>query len=148
MTALPNPIPARKTWMVVSKSWAAVWSWLARPNRYRGVHNFCVAAESADPARLATLLDPGVAIVVDAGDAEHSRVRVVGGVGDATALLVHGMAARPGLVIDERSINGQAGLMLNGDDAAAAINIDFTGRLISVVWILLRPEQLRHGNRA
>jgi RNA polymerase sigma-70 factor (ECF subfamily) len=128
---------------------AAVWNWLARPNRYRGVHNFRVAAESADTARLASLLDPGVAVVVDAGDAEHPRVRVVGGINDATALLVHGMAARPGLIIDERSINGQAGLMLNGeDDSRAAINIDFAGRLISVVWILLHPEKLRHWNRA
>lgn len=128
---------------------AAVWNWLARPNRYRGVHNFRVAAESADIARLASLLDPRVAVVVDAGEAEHSRVRVVGGISDATALLVHGMATRPGLMIDERSINGQAGLMLNGDnETVAAINIDFAGRLISVVWILLRPEKLRHWNRA
>ena len=66
---------------------------------------------------------------------------------DAITLLVHGMAARPGLVIDELAVNAQAGLMLSrGDETIAAMTIDFTGGLVSMVWIRLRPVRLRHGN--
>ncbi|SEC12892.1 RNA polymerase sigma-70 factor, ECF subfamily [Paramicrobacterium humi] len=127
--------------------WDRFWDWLARPMHYSAVHEFRVASESGDPVSLAALLDPAVAVVVDAGEESDSSIRVVGGVGDAVALLVHGMAPRPGLVIEERSVNGQAGLMLNhGDEASAAITIDFTGHLISAVWIRLRAQRLRHWN--
>ena len=123
------------------------WRWLVRPAHHRRVHEFRVAAESGDAERLGTLLDPGVAVVVDDGDRRHPAIRVVRGVRDAITLLVHGMAARPGLVIDERAVNAQAGLMLSrGDETIAAMTIDFTGGLISMVWIRLRPVRLRHGN--
>ena len=105
------------------------------------------AAENGDAERLGTLLDPGVAVVVDDGDQHHPAIRVVRGVRDAITLLLHGMAAKPGLVIDERAVNAQAGLMLSrGDETIAAMAIDFTGGLISMVWIRLRPVKLRHGN--
>jgi hypothetical protein len=131
-----------------SSLWTAAADWVTRPNRHKGVHNFSMAAESADLTRLASLLDPEVAVVVDDGHAPDSATRVVCGISDATTLLVHGMAAGRGLVIEERSINGQAGLLLNHDDeTVAAINVDFRGRLISVVWIRLHPRKLRHWNR-
>ena len=123
------------------------WSRLARPIHSKAVHRFRDAAESADGVRLASLLDPGVAVVVDPGDSEHPTIRVVRGVYEAIALLQHGMAVQPGLVIDECAVSGQAGLMLNRDgQATAAITIDFAGRLISVVWIRLHPVKLRHWN--
>lgn len=129
--------------------WAVVWEWLARPNRYRAVRRFRVAAESGDPTQLAPLLAPGIAVVVDAGeDLTEPTIRVVTGLDDAVALLLHGMAVRPGLRVLERSVNGQAGLILaRYDEVGAAMTLDFTGRLISVIWIRLRPENLRHWNR-
>ena len=123
------------------------WGWLVRPPHHRRVHEFRMAAERGDAERLETLLDPGVAVVVDDGDRHHPAIRVVRGVRDAITLLVHGMAAKPGLVIDELAVNAQAGLMLSrGDETIAAMTIDFTGGLISMVWIRLRPVRLRHGN--
>ncbi|WP_232499254.1 hypothetical protein [Agromyces humatus] len=111
------------------------------------MHEFRTAAESGDATRLGSLLDPGVAVVVDDGDQDHPTIRVVRGVRDAITLLLHGMAEKPGLVIDERPVNAQAGLMLNrGDETIAAMTIDFTHGLISLVWIRLRPVKLRHGN--
>jgi RNA polymerase sigma-70 factor (ECF subfamily) len=50
------------------------------------------------------------------------------------------MAARPGLVVSERSVGSQSGLVLSRDgQTTAAMTVDFTGRLISVVWIKLHP---------
>lgn len=127
--------------------WAAAWEWLARPTHYRAVRNFRIAASSGNVTRVALLLEPNVAVVVDAGQAGHQSIRVVDGVHDAIALLVHGMAEKPGRAIAERSVNGQAGLVISHDNTATAtMTIDFTGRLISVVWIRLRPEMQRHWN--
>ncbi|MGR0320358.1 hypothetical protein [Agromyces sp. ZXT2-3] len=123
----------------------SVLDWLHRPLHHRAVHVFRRAAECGDGERLAALLDPGVAVVVDAGDRDQPRVRVVHGVYEAIALLMHGMAAKPGLIIDERAVNAQAGLTLSRDgETIAAMTLDFTRGLISVVWIRLRPEKLRH----
>jgi hypothetical protein len=125
----------------------AAWDWLARPTHYRAVHKFRVAAQSGDAVQLAPLLHRRSAVVVDAGGAEQPEVLVVRGAYDSIALLLHGMAEQPGLVIDERSVNGQAGLMLNrGDEVIAAITVDFTGRFISTVWIRLHPQPLKHWN--
>ena len=125
----------------------SVIDWLHRPLHHKAVHAFRRAAESGDTERLASLLDPGVTVVVDAGDRDQPMVRVVRGAYEAIALLMHGMAAKPGLVIDERSVNAQAGLMLSrGGETIAAMTVDFTRGLISMVWIRLRPEKLRHWN--
>jgi RNA polymerase sigma-70 factor (ECF subfamily) len=93
------------------------------------------------------MLDPGVAVVVDAGDRDQPMLRAVRGASEAIALLMHGMAAKPDLVIDERSVNAQAGLMLSrSGEPIAAMTVDFTRGLISMVWIRLRPVKLRHWN--
>lgn len=118
-----------------------------RPLHHRAVHKFRDAAENGHADRLVSLLDPDVAVVVDRGDREDAAIRVVRGAYEATALLIHGMAAKPDVVIEERAVNAQAGLMLNrGNRTIAAMTVDFTGGLISVVWIRLRPQQLRHWN--
>jgi hypothetical protein len=131
----------------IATSWTAVWDWVARPMHYRAVHAFRIAAQSGDGAKLASLLDERSAVVVEAGDARHPAIRVVRGAYEAIALLMHGMSGKPGLVISERSVNGQAGLMLSrGGRAIATITIDFTGRIVSTVWIQLNPYELRHWN--
>lgn len=136
-----------KVWAAISVPVTAAWDWLARPMRYKAVHDFCVATQSGDAARLASMLHDRSAVIVDAGDDQHRAIRVVRGAYDAVPLLLHGFAASPGVVIDERSVNGQAGLMLRrGDETIAAVTVDFTGRLISMVWVQLRPPNLRHWN--
>lgn len=128
--------------------WAAVWKWLARPTHYRAVRNFRIATERRDAAQLVSLLDPGVSVVVDSGETDPQTIRVVSGAYDAIPLLIHGLGAQPGLKVAERSINGQAGLTLSrGGEITAAMTVDFTGRLISLVWIQLQPEMMRHWNK-
>lgn len=124
-----------------STRWDRVREWLFRPNHYRSVHELRMAAERGDEAQLAALLDPAVAVVVEGGEAAHPLVHVVRGAYEATAVLRHGMAPRAGVVVDERRVDGQAGLVLKRAGATtAAITIDFTGRLVSVVWVRLDPQ--------
>ncbi|MFB2600178.1 hypothetical protein ACEXQE_20505 [Herbiconiux sp. P17] len=123
--------------------WQSVWEWVARPSHFKAVHTFRVAAQSGDDAQLGALLDPEVAVVVEAGEEAHPTIKVVKGAYEAVALLRHGMAARPGLVVAERTVGSQAGLVLSrAGETTAAMTIDFTGRLISVVWIKLQPAPM------
>lgn len=120
---------------------------VTRPLHHKAVHELREAAELGDAERLAALLDPAVAVVVDRGDREERAIRVVRGVQDAITLLTHGLAPKPGLVIDERSVNAQAGLMLTQSGRTlAAMTVDVTRGFISVVWIRLHPVRLRHWN--
>jgi len=128
--------------------WALAWEWIARPSHYRAVREFRLAAESGDRDRLGALLDPGVAVVVDPGGPAHEGARVVEGLQDAITLLVHGLRSRGGLSVVERSVNGQAGLLVTRQgEPSALINVDFTGRRVSVVWVRLHPDLVRRGNR-
>jgi hypothetical protein len=87
------------------------------------------------------MLDPAVSVVVDSGDTEHPALRVVGGLHDAITLIIHGLRRKPGRAIDERSINGQAGLLVNsGSRPVASVTVDFAGPLVSLVWIRLQPD--------
>jgi RNA polymerase sigma-70 factor (ECF subfamily) len=124
---------------------AVLWEWLARPTHYRAVRKFRMAAQRGDVGGLASMLAPEVAVVVDAGVGEDRPIRVVSGAYDAVALLSLGLAEQSGTVAVERSVNGQAGIVVSrNEQASAAITVDFTGHLISVVWIRLHPEMLRH----
>ena len=112
--------------------------WPVRSSHRRTVHELRVAAQSGDSERLATLLQPGVAVVVESGQTDAPQIRMVNGAYDAVAVLRHGLAAQPGLVVAERPVNGYAGLVLSrGDRQTAAVTVDFSGRLIGSVWIRL-----------
>ncbi|MGN6127971.1 MAG: hypothetical protein ACTHON_15525 [Humibacter sp.] len=119
---------------------------LIAPLHHRAVHEVCAAAVDGDSARLRTLLAPDVAVVIDGGDA-FPMLRVIRGVDDALMALIHGLATEPDVVVEEDAVNAQAGLMLRRSGRAiAAITIDFSGHLVSVVWVRLYPEQLRRWN--
>ncbi|GGE91153.1 hypothetical protein [Mycetocola zhadangensis] len=127
--------------------WALTWEWLARPAHYRAVRNLRLAAENSDTNRLASLLDPDVAVVVDGSDGGAQSIRVVAGRHDVTALLLYGVGQQEGRFAVERSVNGQAGLVLSQDgQTTAAVTVDFSGRLVSVVWVKLNSTTLRHWN--
>ena len=117
------------------------WERILRPARHRAVHTLRVAAERGDADRLGALLDPEVAVVVESGDTENPRIRMVTGAYDAVPVLVHGLATRQGQVVYERPVNGYAGLLLSRNDQhTAAVTVDFAGRLIRSVWIRVSPQ--------
>ncbi|WP_022901306.1 hypothetical protein [Humibacter albus] len=126
--------------------WAAVWRSIGSTPGRRRVHAFRLFCQSGDRTALAGMLAADVAVVVDSGGPFNPTVRVVRGVEDASVLLLHGLMHAPGIMISERQVNDQPGLVLeSGDERVAAITIDFSKQLIAVVWIRLRPENLRRG---
>jgi hypothetical protein len=51
------------------------------------------------------------------------------------------------VVAEERSVNGQAGIVVSsGERASAILTLDFTGRLVSLIWVRLDPHLLKHWN--
>ncbi|MDR6969765.1 hypothetical protein [Leifsonia shinshuensis] len=127
--------------------WWSTWEWLARPVRYRAVRALHVAAETKDRDRLRSLLTPNVSVVVDSGRGDPSGVRVVHGISDAAVMLELGFARKHGIQVTERSVNNQAGLIISRAGAPiASVAVDFTGRLVSVVWVRLDPVEQRHWN--
>jgi hypothetical protein len=127
----------------------SVTDWLptVAPVRRRAVGALHRAASARDLGRLRALLAPDVSVVVDAGDPSHETVRVVRGAEDASLLLAHGLGAQRGLEVSERPVNGGPGLVLSQDGRpTAAIAVDLSGRLVTTVWVRLRPAALRRGN--
>ena len=130
-----------------STRWDALWEWLVRPMHYSAVRRLRLAAQHGDGPLLASLLASDVAVVVQSGRGEPPRTTVVRGPRDATTLLLHGMTTPADSVVVERSVNGQAGLVVTyGGHPSAMLTVDFTGRLVSMIWVRLRPELLRHWN--
>ena len=130
-----------------NRPWTAAWRSIVESPSHRAVHDLHLAAERGDGARVASLLAPNVAVVVDAGDEEHPHAHIVRGVDDAAMVLMHGLASRPGLVVLERPVNDQPGLILQRDgEPIAVMTIDFMARCAVVLWIRLRPAKLRHWN--
>ncbi|SEA39586.1 hypothetical protein [Leifsonia sp. 21MFCrub1.1] len=105
------------------------------------------ATAACDARRLRRLLDPDVAVVVDAGEHDRTRIRVVRGVEDAALLLAYGLGAQRGREVVERPVNGRPGLLLSRDGRpTATIAVDVTAGLVSLVWVRLGAPALRRGN--
>ncbi|WP_431219240.1 hypothetical protein [Leifsonia xyli] len=117
-----------------------------RGSRRSRVRDLRAAASDRDLRRLRDLLDPDVAVVVDSGEPDHAKVRVVRGAGDASLLLARGLGALDGREVAERPVNGGPGLIVTDEGrTSAAVAVDLTGRRVSVVWVLLHPPTMRRG---
>ncbi|GAA2050321.1 hypothetical protein [Leifsonia soli] len=105
------------------------------------------ATAARDARRLRRLLAPDVAVVVDAGEQDRTRIRVVRGVEDAALLLAYGLGAQRGREVVESPVNGRPGLLLSRDGRpTATIAVDVTAGLVSLVWVRLGATALRRGN--
>jgi RNA polymerase sigma-70 factor (ECF subfamily) len=125
----------------------ALWEWVARPTHYPAVRKLRIIAHEQDQPALIAMLHPDVAVAVTSTRGGVEKTVVARGARDAAPVLLHGFNGGPGVVVAERAVDGQAGLvMTNGDEVTAMITVDFTGRLVSLVWVRLHPDHLRHGN--
>jgi len=122
--------------------WRALWRRAHRPSHHTVVRELRIAAEARDAHALSSLLDLDVSVVVESGDTESPDVRMVSGKYDAVPLLIHGIA-QPGIRVTERTVNGQAGLLLRRDGNTTAVTVDFAGPLIEAVWIRLSSHHRR-----
>ena len=119
-------------------------STITRGGRVRLLH---AAAEARDGELLRRLLAPTVSVVIDSGSGGASGVRVFQGIEDAQVVLEHGFARSADVLVKEASVNSQAGLIISrAGTPTACVAVDFTGRLISMIWVRLDPAVRRHWN--
>lgn len=124
-----------------------LWEWFARPFHYAAVRRLRTAAQEQDLPALSALLHPGVTVAVTAVHDGQEDTIVARGTRDAAPVLLHGFRGGPDVVVFEQAVNGQAGLAMTGRDGLdALITVDFTGRLVSLVWVRLRPEHSHRGH--
>ncbi|MFC7787700.1 hypothetical protein ACU045_01850 [Microbacterium sp. MAHUQ-60] len=126
--------------------WEAVWEWVARPSHYAGVRRLRTLAQAQDQAALVAALHPDVTVAVTTTQDGQESTVVARGPRDAAPVLLYGFRGGHGVQVAERTVNGQAGLaMTRGDELTALITVDFTGRLVSLVWVRMRPDHAHRG---
>jgi RNA polymerase sigma-70 factor (ECF subfamily) len=108
------------------------------------VRAFKQAWEVGDIAALVGLLDPDATMVADGGGlASTARRPIVGG--EQIARYAMEIAARvPTLVIAERTVNGQPGLVAERDGVAMSVMaFGIADGRITNIWAVRNPEKLR-----
>lgn len=124
----------------------ALWEWIARPSHYLAVRRFSTIAQQQDLPALIATLHPDITVAVTSWHTGHEKTVVARGTRDAATVLLYGFKAGPGVDIAAHALDSQAGLVMTiGDEVAATITVDFTGRLVSLVWVRLHPDHLHHG---
>lgn len=124
----------------------ALWEWVGRPTHYAAVRKLRTLAQDQDLPALVATLHPDVAVAVTSTRGGQEKTVVARGTRDAAPVLLHGFRGGPGVDVAERSVDGQAGLVMrSGDEVTAMITVDFTGRLVSLVWVRLHPDNVHHG---
>lgn len=105
---------------------------------------FKEAWEAKDIHALIDLLDPDVTAIGDGGGLVTAHVRPIQGAEDVARLAVEITAMAPDLVILERMVNGQPGLV--AQQAGVTVTVmafDVAGDRIKQIWAVRNPEKLR-----
>jgi RNA polymerase sigma-70 factor, ECF subfamily len=106
------------------------------------VRAFKQAWEAKDIEALIALLDPGATATGDGGGLVRAELRPVEGAGQIARYLC-GIPRRAGLVILERTVNGQAGLVAQADGTVIAVYaFEVAGDRIKHIWTVLNPDKL------
>jgi RNA polymerase sigma factor (sigma-70 family) len=110
----------------------------------RIVSDFKQAWQAQDIAALIGLLDPDATVIADGGGLVPAALHPVEG-GELIARYVADLAGLvPDLVLLERTVNGQPGLVAQQDGVTATVfAFDFTGDKITRIWAIRNPEKLR-----
>jgi hypothetical protein len=108
------------------------------------VRDFKHAWEVKDIDALIGLLDPDVTAIGDSGGLVSAELRPIHG-GEQVARAVIDVAGRaPNLMILERTVNGQPGLVAQQDGATVTVfAFDVAGDRIKHIWAVRNPEKLR-----
>ncbi|MCR2762600.1 RNA polymerase sigma factor SigJ [Microbacterium sp. zg.B48] len=105
---------------------------------------FKSAWEAKDIPRLLTLLDPNATISADGGGIVPATLEPVEGL-NQIALSFAALADRaPDLVVRERTVNGQPGLVAEQDGSVAVVlAFEIAGGRILRIWAMRNPQKLR-----
>jgi len=116
----------------------------AAPGRAALVRDFKRAWEAADIAGLVGLLDPRATMVADGGGMARTVLRPVEGAAPIARHMIAVADRAPGMAIQERTVNGQPGLVArHGDVVVAVAAFDVVDDRITRIWVVRNPEKLR-----
>ncbi len=108
------------------------------------VRNFKQAWEAKDIDALIGLLDPEVMAIADGGGLVSAVLHPVEGGEQVARTFVDVVGNAPDLVILERTVNGQPGLVVQqAGVTVTVIAFDIAGGRISHIWAVRNPEKLR-----
>jgi RNA polymerase sigma factor (sigma-70 family) len=108
------------------------------------VRDFKQAWEAKDIAALIGLLDPAVTAIADGGGLVSAVLHPIGGSEQVARLCVDLASWAPNLMILERTVNGQPGLVAQQDGITVTVfAFDFAGDRIKHIWAVRNPEKLR-----
>lgn len=109
------------------------------------VRHFKQAWEAKDIDALVRLLDPDAAAIADGGGLVSAALHPVEGAEQVARFSVElADRAPPGLTLEERTVNGQPGLVVQLYGVTAAVlAFDVAGDRISRIWAVRNPEKLR-----
>jgi len=108
------------------------------------VREFKQAWEAKDINALVGLLDPNATTVSDGGGLVTAALEPIEGAAQIARFLVDIADRTPDLMILERSVNGQPGLVAQLDGVTVTVMaFDVTGDLINHIWAVRNPDKLR-----
>jgi RNA polymerase sigma-70 factor (ECF subfamily) len=108
------------------------------------VRAFKRAWEARDIDALIALLAPDATATGDGGGLVTAAPRPVQGAERIARVFPDRSAARPGMTLVERTVNGRPGLVARLDGATVSVMaFDVTGDRIQHIWAVLNPEKLR-----
>lgn len=108
------------------------------------VREFKAAWEAQDIGALIGILDPDATATADGGGLVTAELRPIEGGEQIARRLVGLVRENPDLMILERTVNGQPGLVLEQHGAVGTVMaFDFAADRITRVWAIRNPEKLR-----
>jgi RNA polymerase sigma factor (sigma-70 family) len=108
------------------------------------VNDFKQAWEAKDINALIGLLDPDATAIADGGGLVSAELRPIEGGEQIARFFVDRASAVPNVVIVERTVNGQPGLVGQQDGVTVVVlAFDVAGDRITHIWAVRNPDKLR-----
>jgi RNA polymerase sigma-70 factor (ECF subfamily) len=118
----------------------------ATPSAQRAsvIRDFKQAWEAKDIDALIGLLDPGVTAIADGGGLVTAQLQPVEGGEQVARILIDIADLAPDLMLLERTVNGQPGLVAQQDGVTVTVlAFDVAVDRITQIWAVRNPEKLR-----
>ncbi|MFF5721679.1 RNA polymerase sigma factor SigJ [Streptomyces buecherae] len=108
------------------------------------VRDFKQAWDAKDIVALIGILDPDVTAVSDGGGRARAALHPIRGREDVAHHLLTIATQAPGLMMVERTVNGQPGVVLQLDGVTVSVmSLDVSGDRITHIWGIRNPDKLR-----
>ncbi|HEX6470207.1 MAG TPA: RNA polymerase sigma factor SigJ [Streptosporangiaceae bacterium] len=108
------------------------------------VKDFKQAWQAKDIHALLSLLDPDATAVADSGGLVSAALGPIEGAEDIARAYADLAGKAAGLILLERTVNGQPGLVAQHEGGTVAVlAFDIAGDRIRHIWVILNPEKLR-----